>query len=131
MQVGNCWLKLNIYGSTVYKRNVSPAEVAVLQEGFRVQANGAAIEKVYVIGDSDTKDHVELKRLRNKYSDLRNAENKNAVNVTFPGMATLPQRFTDLQGIEVEEGEPESFKPKDSPTMILSEEETLAIDNAV
>jgi hypothetical protein len=128
MQIGNCFLILDHFKSNVYRRGVTPAEVAVLLEGFRKEANGQAIEVVYLTGEVKRADHEEIARLRMRYKDLRNAANKNAVEALFPGMARLPQTFAEIPGLVVEDEEPECNKPKDSPTPTLAESEEALLD---
>ena len=84
MQIGNCWLTIDRYKSTLYRKGVTPAEVAVLREGFFHQANGPAITQVFLTGEKDIDDHIELSRLRTRYRDLRNGKDEKAVSLTFP-----------------------------------------------
>lgn len=128
MQIGVCELKLDRFGSTVIRRGVTPAEVAILREGFFHQANGQPINVVFVTDEKPVPDAVELRRLRARYRDLRNKDNKNAVETVFPGMAKLPQKFDELEGLEVHDGD-EAPQPSDSPEEALSIEEQAALDS--
>lgn len=132
MQIANGWLKLNKFGSTVPLRGITPAEAAILQKGHEVNAGGVAVLDVVVYGNVNRKDSVELDRLRHKYKDLGTKDGTKTITVfsqLFSGLsAKAPQTFDDV-GIPYTLGKNKVLK--DSPEVVLTDEEKLLMDEKV
>lgn len=97
MLIGRCVVRLDAFGSTTPRENVTPAEVLLLAALHHENANGYPILNLEITGEIDRTSNQELRRLRGRYGDKAKA--------LFPGaIPQMPPTFAEaiLLGNEVE-----------------------------
>lgn len=116
MQIATAHVKLNA-NSTLVKRNLTPAEVVILNTIHRV--NGGSVSKIIIERDIQRSHPEELERLRSTYGP--------ALSEVYPGAApTFPLTFESAGLSATERTEPE---PTSEPlTRLAVPEEWLAND---
>lgn len=123
MQIGNCWLKLDGFGSSVPLTDVSPAEVAILNENHEVNSktNQACFDLTNV-REEPRNDEAEIGRLRVKYVNAKNKKGESLAVTLYPGKSPrLPQKFEEV-GLQPTVAAPkaaptpETLKEKEPPT---------------
>lgn len=89
MQVCDCWVKLNEFGSDVFKRDVTPSELQALSDMHRGNVKNHPIHTVTNIRTIERTPLQEVSRLRKIYK-------KDLVDTMFPGKnPQCPATFKD------------------------------------
>lgn len=105
MQIANCHLILNEFGSQVPKFNVTPAEVLYLIKQFQPLAGRLPIVDLKIVGEEVRAGGAERNRLNAFYIDHKDDPKAVTVSRMWPGVnPTLPQTFGEL--CDDEEGKP-------------------------
>lgn len=95
MKLATVTLKMNRVGSTIIKKNVTPAELLLLVAMHGPEAGGDPVIEVKETGETsaDFPDHAEVGRLKQIYSTKK-------VEALFPGpMARLPETFEEARQV--------------------------------
>lgn len=120
MQIGNCWLKIDAFGSCIPLTDVSPAEVAILNENHEVNSktNQACFDLTNV-HEEKRDNEAEINRLREKYVNAKNKKGESLAVTLYPGKnPVLPQKFEEV-GLQ-----PNPIVMKAAPTPEPSKPET-------
>lgn len=98
MQIGNVWLKLDAFGTNVPLNDVSPAEVAILNENHEANAKtNQACHDLTNVHEEKRENEAEIVRLREKYVNAKNKKGESLAVTLYPGKnPTLPQTFKEV-----------------------------------
>lgn len=112
MQVGNIWLKLDSSGSNIQLENVTPAEVAILNENHEVNSKTKdSCHDLTNVRDEKRDNEVEINRLRAKYANAKDKKGNGLAETLYPGKnPTLPQTFKEVGLMPL--GAPKVEEPK-------------------
>lgn len=103
MQVGNIWLKIDAFGSNIQLEDVTPAEVAILNENHETNAKTkTCCHDLTNVRDEKRDNESEINRLRDKYANAKNRKGESLAVTLYPGKnPTLPQTFKEVGLIPV------------------------------
>ena len=98
MQIGNVWLRIDGFGSSIPLTDVSPAEVAILNENHEVNAKtDAACFDLTNVHEEKRDNQAEIGRLREKYINAKNKKGESLAVTLYPGKnPVLPQKFEEV-----------------------------------
>lgn len=124
MQVGNIWLRLNNFGSSIPLMDVTPAEVAILNEDHGMNANAKdCCFDLSDVREEKRSDEAEINRLREKYCNARDKKGVGLAEKLYPGKTPkLPQTFEEVglkagvAAVATPPQPPPVEKPVDHPT---------------
>lgn len=96
MQVANCWLILDKYGSNVPKKNITPAELIILVKDRQDIIGKFPIHNLVVHEGLKSRLTPAQERIRLRHKYGQNKDKKFKIDVVFPGETTkLPETFEE------------------------------------